>query len=72
MNVAFIQMTMFFCFALTNVNKLGWLLDAPTNSPHTDKAARAKQGRRTAAVNSQLELRRAWTATERGNKYILH
>lgn len=39
---------------------------------NTDKAACAKRARQTAAVNSQLDLRRSWMATEPGNKCIFH
>lgn len=39
---------------------------------NTDKAIGAKRARRTAAVNSQPDLRQSWMATEPGNKCFFH
>lgn len=54
------------------INWEGCWMHLHTYHINTDKAACAKQARQTAAVNSQLDLRQSWTATEPRNKCIFH
>lgn len=54
------------------INCDGFWMHLHTYHINTDKVARAKRARQTAAVNSQRDLRRRWVVTEPRRKRIIH